>query len=43
MSSWVHEALTWLDHPHGVVLVAVVVLGVAVGLACWPLGNRARR
>lgn len=35
--NWMHAALAWVNHPHGVVLVGVIVLGVVACAALWPL------
>ena len=41
--NWVHAALTWINHPHGVVLTGLVVLGIVTTTALWPLGRRNTR
>jgi hypothetical protein len=38
--TWVYAALAWLHHPHGVVLVGVIVLGIVTTTALWPLRRR---
>lgn len=40
---WVHHVLTWLNKPHGIVLVAVMVLGIVTMVALWPMSQRGKR